>query len=61
MPENNTALLEPEVTTEVENIVPETEMPEEELELVLEDLVFEEITIDGICGVYQKGVGNEQL
>jgi mycofactocin precursor len=30
----------------------ETEAPEEEIELILEDLIFEEITIDGICGVY---------
>lgn len=43
--ETPTQLLEtPEVETEEES--------EEELELVLDDLVLEEITIDGICGVY---------
>jgi mycofactocin precursor len=54
MPENTSALLEetPTPTTETLESEPETEENGEELELVLDDLVFEEITIDGICGVY---------
>jgi mycofactocin precursor len=50
MAESSVLEVVPEEDTTVET--PETETAEEEIELVLEDLIFEEITIDGICGVY---------
>jgi mycofactocin precursor len=50
MAENSLLEVVPEEETGVET--PETEPTEEEIELVLEELIFEEITIDGICGVY---------
>ncbi len=55
MPENTSATLDETPTliaeTETEFSSEETDS-DEELELVLDDLIFEEITIDGICGVY---------
>lgn len=54
MPESTSATLDetPTLTIETSEVNTETEENEDELELVLDDLVFEEITIDGICGVY---------
>ena len=53
MPDKTSATLDETPTQTLEAPEIETdEESEEELELVLDDLVFEEITIDGICGVY---------
>jgi len=54
MPENTSAVLDQTPTLILDTIeTPEIDSEDgEELELVLDDLVFEEITIDGICGVY---------
>ncbi len=57
MPDKSALLEETPVATLTVELpeAPETEDDTEtgeELELILDDLVFEEITIDGICGVY---------